>query len=147
MSSYAVIKKQYEAIIKFVRKYINNKYLVSSYMNMNRLIKAEIDINDSTKEANKIFKVINFLRFQNAAVTVNAALKWLKKARNNIRYKKNNRINLNDDDSNQLWNNESLENDPSIESAELAKHFQTGKFTQEGGTANKMPVFQLKRNK
>ncbi|CAI2380297.1 unnamed protein product [Moneuplotes crassus] len=51
---FSAIKTQYEAILKFVRKFLNNKYFVSSYINMNRLIKSEIDINDSVKIINKI---------------------------------------------------------------------------------------------
>ena len=145
MLSYVVIKNQFNAITKFVRKFVNNKYSISSYINMNRLIKAEIDINDSIKEGKKILKVINFLRFQNAAVTVNAALKWLKKARINLHYRRN-RMNVHDEGSEQLWNNDSNEQDPSLESSEFNKKYQPASYG-ESGVAGKMPVFQLKRNK
>ena len=40
------------------------------------MIKAEIDINDVIKELKELFKCLNFLRFQNAAITVVCALKW-----------------------------------------------------------------------
>jgi hypothetical protein len=102
MSCYIVIKGQYEALLKFMRKFVNNKFFIASYINMNRLIKSEIDINDSSKLSAKIFKIINFLRFQNAAVTVHAALKWLKKARSNIHYK-NKSLNINNEFSGKLW--------------------------------------------
>lgn len=105
MSCYTVIKNQYDALEKFVRKFINNKFFIASYMNMNRLIKSEIDINDSTKVASKTLKIIDFLRFQNAAITVHAALRWLKKARSNIHYK-NKSLNIHSEFNNQLWNND-----------------------------------------
>jgi hypothetical protein len=54
---------------------------------MNRIIKAEMDINESIKEVQQLLKLINFLRFQNAAYTVHSGLKWVKKARINIHYK------------------------------------------------------------
>jgi hypothetical protein len=54
---------------------------------MNRVIKAEMDLNECIKEVKSLLKLINFLRFQNAAYTVHSGLKWLKKARINIHYK------------------------------------------------------------
>lgn len=87
MTCFSAIKTQFEALLKFVLKFINDKYFIASYINMNRLIKSEIDINDSAKITSKIFKIINFLRFQNAAITVHAGLRLLRKARNNIHYK------------------------------------------------------------
>ena len=54
---------------------------------MNRIIKAEIDMNDCIKEVKNLLKLVNFLRFQNAAYTVYTGKKWLKKARINIHYK------------------------------------------------------------
>ena len=55
---FSSIKTQYEAILKFANKFINNKYFISSYINMNRLIKSEIDINDNTKILNKIITIL-----------------------------------------------------------------------------------------
>ena len=54
---------------------------------MNRIIKAEIDLNECIKEVNNLLKLVNFLRLQNVAYTVYTGLKWLKKARINIHYK------------------------------------------------------------
>lgn len=112
MSCFVIIKNQFEALLKFVRKFINNKYFIASYINMNRLIKSEIDINDSLKASGKILKVINFLRFQNAAITVHAGLKWLRKARSNIHYKHKS-MHIQNEFNNNLWNNSS--NDPSFD--------------------------------
>ena len=74
--SYNIVGKQFRAVFDFVRKYINNSYSIASYINMNRMIKAEIDLNDVMKEMKELSKCINFLRFQNAAITVHCALKW-----------------------------------------------------------------------
>jgi hypothetical protein len=54
---------------------------------MNRVIKAEMDLNECIKEVKHLLKLVNFLKFQNAAYTVYTGLKWLKKARINIHYK------------------------------------------------------------
>ena len=111
MSWYTIIQSQFDALHKFIRKFVNNKYFIASYINMNRLIKSEIDINDSTKVSEKLLKVINFLRFQNAAVTVHAGLKWLKKARSNIHYKHKS-LHMNHEFNTNLWGNDQ---DPSFD--------------------------------
>lgn len=74
-------------VLGFMHKYTNNTYSIGLYLNMNRVIKAELDINQCIKEVKILLKLINFLRFQNAAYTVHSGLKWLKKARINIHYK------------------------------------------------------------
>ena len=66
---------------------MNTSYQVGLYLNMNRVIKAEMDLNECTKEVKNLLKLVNFLRLQNAAYTVHVAKKWHKKAKVNIYYK------------------------------------------------------------
>mmetsp|Transcript_41880 Transcript_41880/g.40211 ORF Transcript_41880/g.40211 Transcript_41880/m.40211 type:complete len:85 (+) Transcript_41880:446-700(+) len=74
-------------ILQFMKKYTNPQYSITLYLNMNRIIKAEMDLNECIKEVKCLLKLVNFLKLQNAAYTVHCGLKWLKKARINIHYK------------------------------------------------------------
>ena len=60
--TFDVVNKTFRAITDFIRKCINNSYSISLYLNMNRIIKAELDINESMKEVKQLFKLANFLR-------------------------------------------------------------------------------------
>ena len=82
--NFEVTARTFRTIIEFIRRYVNNSYQIALYLNMNRIIKAETDINECTKETLNLLQVVNFLRFKNAAATVHAGLKWLKKARVNL---------------------------------------------------------------
>ena len=87
--NFDIVNKTFRSITGFIRKYVNNSYCVSLYLNMNRVIKAEIDINEATKEATSLFKLVNFIRLHNAAFIITISKKWLKRARINLHYKKN----------------------------------------------------------
>lgn len=84
---YDIVSKVFRLILQFVKKYSNSSYQVGLYLNMNRVIKAEMDLNECTKEVKNLLKLVNFLRLQNAAYTVHVAKKWHKKAKVNIYYK------------------------------------------------------------
>eukprot|EP00347_Sterkiella_histriomuscorum_P014467 403360758 len=84
---YEIVSKIFRQIIAFIKKYTNTSYCVGLYLNMNRVIKAEMDLNECIKEVKQLLKLVNFLKFQNAAYTVYTGLKWLKKAKINIHYK------------------------------------------------------------
>lgn len=84
---YEIVSKIYRQIIAFIKRFTNNSYCVGLYLNMNRVIKAEIDLNECMREVQSLIKLINFLKFQNAAFTIFTGKKWLKKARVNIHYK------------------------------------------------------------
>lgn len=87
--NFDIVNKTFRTITDFIRKYVNNSYCVALYLNMNRVIKAEIDINEATKEATNLFKLVNFVRLHNAAFIIVVARKWLKRARINLHYRKN----------------------------------------------------------
>jgi hypothetical protein len=78
--NFDIVNKTFRSIIDFIRRYVNNSYCVALYLNMNRIIKAEIDINEATKEARSLFKLVNFVRLYNAAFVIVFAKKWLKRA-------------------------------------------------------------------
>ena len=72
---FEVVSKLFRLIFQFIKKYQNNSYQIALYLNMNRLIKAEMDLNEAMREAQILLKLVNFLRFQNAAYTVYAGKK------------------------------------------------------------------------
>ena len=54
---------------------------------MNRIIKAEIDLNEATKGIKALIRLISFLKFQNLGNVTYIGVWWIKKARNNLSYK------------------------------------------------------------
>ena len=74
-------------IFSFIRRYTNPSYSVGLYLNMNRIIKAEIDLNESIKAIKLLIRLVSFAKFQNTAFTVVCAQFWVRKARTNISYK------------------------------------------------------------
>ena len=61
--TYNVVTKQFKIVFDFVWKFVNNSYSIATYINMNRMIKAEIDVNDTIKEVTELNWCINFLWF------------------------------------------------------------------------------------
>ena len=58
-----VIQQLFEVIFNFIRAYTNPSYCVGLYLNMNRIIKAEIDINEAIKGIKAMLRLICFLKF------------------------------------------------------------------------------------
>jgi hypothetical protein len=82
-----IVKQLFGVIYAFVRKYNNNSYSISLYLNMNRIIKAEIDLNESIKAMKALVRVCSFLNFQNLGTVATCHKVWIKKARRNLQMK------------------------------------------------------------
>jgi hypothetical protein len=82
-----VVKQLFEVIFNFIRSYTNNSYCVGLYLNMNRIIKAEIDMNEAIKGLKGALRLVSFLKFQNLGTVAYVGVWWTRKARNNLSYK------------------------------------------------------------
>jgi hypothetical protein len=82
-----VVKRLFEVLFNFIRTYTNPSYCVGLYLNMNRIIKAEMDMNEAIKGIKNLLRMISFLKFQNLGIVVYVGVWWTKKARNNLSYK------------------------------------------------------------
>lgn len=51
-----IVSKVFRLIIAFIQKYTNQSYCVGLYLNMNRIIKAELDLNEATREVRQLVK-------------------------------------------------------------------------------------------
>ena len=74
-------------VLAFGRRYLNDSYSVTLYLNMARLIRAEQELNELLKSSKDLLVQINFLRLQNACKTVFVAIVWKRKARRSIEMK------------------------------------------------------------
>jgi hypothetical protein len=72
-----VLRQMFTVIFAFVRKYTNNSYSISLYLNMNRIIKAELDLNETIRCMKNLLRVCAFLNFQNAGHVVTCGRFWL----------------------------------------------------------------------
>ena len=67
-------------VLAFGKRYTNDSYSVTLYLNMGRLIRAEQELNELLKSSKDLLVQINFLRLQNVAFTVYAFVKMKKMA-------------------------------------------------------------------
>lgn len=49
-------------LIGFAKRYINDSYSVTLFLNMARMIRAEEELNELLEESKKLLKEMNFLR-------------------------------------------------------------------------------------
>ena len=75
-------------VLEFGRRFVNDSYQISLYLNLARLIRAEQEVNELLSEGQKLIKEVNFLMFQNAGMAVHAGVVWLRKARMNLEYRR-----------------------------------------------------------
>ena len=68
-----------------MRQYINNTFNVAMYVNMNRLLKSEYDINLINKDMRTLMRKANFFRLQNVIFTKYFAHKWAQTARDTMK--------------------------------------------------------------
>jgi len=57
-----ITAKIFQLILAFMRQYINNSFNVVMYINMNRILKAEYDINLINKDMRTLMRKANFFR-------------------------------------------------------------------------------------
>lgn len=72
-------------IMDFGKKYINDSYSIMLYLNLNRLGRAEQDVNDCIVISKELAREVNYFRFQNAAFTVWCGIRWKRTAQSNLR--------------------------------------------------------------
>ena len=85
--NYKVCAQLFRMILAFGKRFCNDGYQIALYLNMTRILRTEQEIIHMNSEAKKCLKEANFYRFQNAAVTVWAAKKWIKVARRTLQFK------------------------------------------------------------
>ena len=66
-------------ILQFGKRYINNSYSVTLYLNMGRLINAEVDINELLLSSDQLLITVNFLRLQIICKVVHCTKVWKSK--------------------------------------------------------------------
>lgn len=71
-----ITAKIFKLILAFIRTYVNNSFNIVMYVNLNRIIKAEYDINLIHKEMRTLMRKANFFRLQNVIFTKYFAHKW-----------------------------------------------------------------------
>lgn len=78
---FQVASRLFKMVLAFGRRYLNDSYSVTLYLNMARLMRAEQELNELLKSSKDLLVQINFLRLQNACKTVFVAIRWKRKAR------------------------------------------------------------------
>ena len=80
-----ITAKIFQLILAFMRQYINNSFNVVMYINMNRILKAEYDINLINKDMRTLMRKANFFRLQNVIFTKYFAHKWAQSNRDTMK--------------------------------------------------------------
>ena len=80
--------KLFRLVLEFARRFINDSYQITMYVNMARLLRAEQEVNELIREGEKFLKELNFLLVQNVCIAVHCGVQWLRRARQSIEYRK-----------------------------------------------------------
>ena len=75
---FQVCAKLFKLILSFGKRYINSSYSITLYLNMGRLINAEIELNELLKSAEYLLSQCNFLRVQNICYVAFTGMMWKK---------------------------------------------------------------------
>ena len=59
---FQVAAKLFRSVLKFGKKHIHSEFQISYYLNMNRLAKAEVDLNELIVESTHLLSEVNFFR-------------------------------------------------------------------------------------
>ena len=86
---YDITAKLFKLILAFIREYVNNSFSVSMYVNMNRISKAEYDINLIHKDMRTLMRKANFYRLQNVIFTKYFAHRWVLSTRESMQVMNN----------------------------------------------------------
>ena len=71
-------------VLAFGKRYTNDSYSVTLYLNMGRLIRAEQELNELLKSSKELLVQVNFLRLQNVTFVVWAFIHLKTKAKKTI---------------------------------------------------------------
>ena len=86
-------------VLAFAKRYLNDSYSITLFVNMNRLKGAEIELNEMLKTSKELIVMLNFIRLKNMLVTVYIKTLWLKKARKKMLLLKNSKKNNKDSEA------------------------------------------------
>ena len=82
---YDITAKVFKLVLAFIRTYVNNSFNVVVHVNLNRIIKAEYDVNLIHKEMRTLMRKANFFRLQNVIFTKYFAHKWAQSTRDQMK--------------------------------------------------------------
>jgi len=89
---FQVLSKLFKMVLQFGKRYLNDSYSVTLFINMNRLVAAEVELNELVKDSKELLVMINFLRLKNVALTLMVKTVWLKQSRDQLKLmQKNNK--------------------------------------------------------
>ena len=78
-NQFQVCAKLFNLILTFGKRYLNDSYSITLYLNMGRLINAECELNELLDSSEKLLVLCNFLRIQTVCKVVYCAFLWKKK--------------------------------------------------------------------
>ena len=81
---FIVCSKLFKMVLAFAKRYLNDSYSITLFVNMNRLKGAEIELNEMMKTSQELMVMLNFIRLKNLLTTVHIKTIWLKKTRKRI---------------------------------------------------------------
>ena len=82
---YDITAKLFKLLLAFMKEYINNSFNITMYVNMNRIMKAEHDVNLIHRDMRTLMRKANFYRMQNVVFTKYFAHKWVLSCREQIK--------------------------------------------------------------
>ena len=78
-----MLAKLFKQILAFGKRYVNETYSIPLYLNMGRLLAAEIELNELLKSSKELLSTINFVRLKNVCKVVHVVKIMRKKFRIN----------------------------------------------------------------
>ena len=85
---FKVAAKLFRQTFDFAKRYINDTYQITLFLNMARLQAAELELNNTIVECGKFLKTLSMLWISNSIYTVIFAQKMLRMARNQIDFRR-----------------------------------------------------------
>ena len=81
---FQVCSKLFKMVLQFGKRYLNDSYSVTLFINMNRLVAAEVELNELLKTSKELLVMVNFLRLKNVALTLMVKAYWIRTARGKL---------------------------------------------------------------
>ena len=81
---FIVCAKLFKMVLGFAKRYLNDSYSITLFVNMNRLRGAEIELNEMLKSSRELVTMLNTIRLKNLCMTIVVKAAWLKKARKKV---------------------------------------------------------------
>lgn len=119
------VKNLFSALSRFIQKYSDEPFNVLTYLNMNRIAKAERNVKLAHDRMQVLMKMGYLLKVQNAGIVMRCAVRWLRKTRQSKREQINATLPLDDDEPVPVTPKKLKEDQP--DPAETSE-FQSGLF-------------------